>query len=40
MPVPLVMVKFKAVIGVTKAKATVRLDVVVDGVAKLVEVGV
>lgn len=36
-PVPLVMVKFKVVIGVTKAKATVRLAVVVAGVAKPVE---
>ena len=37
MPVPLVMVKFKVAIGVTKAKATVRLAVVVAGVAKLAE---
>ena len=36
-PVPLVMVKFKVAIGVTKAKATVRLAVVVAGVAKLAE---
>ncbi len=36
-PVPLVMVKFKVVIGVTKAKVTVRLAVVVAGVAKPVE---